>query len=298
MQQFEVAANYAVSLFPYQNGGRLALLPGPCHFLDMDKAKYSGVFETFNRDILEYGSSLVKDHWMKLYVMAEDRHLSTLYASKTGLKTAWVSSAQFFYKPEKTWIDVLQQRVRWQGGTFAQQFIIVFRPEVLGIGSQPWAWWYVLLSALTLVQFLMNCCGNAIWIIVTQSSRSSSPFPAGLRDIIFGTIIWSHLLFPWIWVAWASRINKGNVKYEDIISTVMIFASLVLSAVTVAVNSLSFFSWGIAFWTVPKLLVFGLTIIPLLAWILQGPAVSLLIALVFTRSSEFCINNAPSSRCS
>ena len=117
MQQFEFEANYAVGQFAYHNGGRLAILPGPCHFLDMDKVADSSVFESFNRDILRYGSELVTDHWLKLYVMAEDRHLSTLYATKTKWKTSWVSGAYFFYKPEKTWTDMLQQRIRWQGGT-------------------------------------------------------------------------------------------------------------------------------------------------------------------------------------
>jgi len=37
MQQFEVEANYALSQFAYNQGGRLAILPGPCHFLDMEK---------------------------------------------------------------------------------------------------------------------------------------------------------------------------------------------------------------------------------------------------------------------
>lgn len=117
MQQFEFEANYAVGQFAYHHGGRLAILPGPCHFLDMDKVADSSVFESFNRDILRYGSELITDHWLKLYVMAEDRHLSTLYATKTKWKTSWVSGAYFFYKPEKTWTDMLQQRIRWQGGT-------------------------------------------------------------------------------------------------------------------------------------------------------------------------------------
>jgi len=37
MQQFEFEANYAASQFAYNHGGRLAILPGPCHFLDMEK---------------------------------------------------------------------------------------------------------------------------------------------------------------------------------------------------------------------------------------------------------------------
>ena len=126
MQQFEFEANYAVSQFAYHHGGRLAILPGPCHFLDMDKIRMSSVFETFNRDILKYGSELVTDHWLKLYVMAEDRHLSTLYATKTKYKTAWVSQAYFYYKPEKTWIDMLQQRIRWQGGTLVSSDLLSF----------------------------------------------------------------------------------------------------------------------------------------------------------------------------
>jgi hypothetical protein len=112
LTQFEFEANYPSSQFAYHHGGRLAILPGPCHFLDMDKILTTSVFEQFNHDILKFGSDIVTNHWLKLYVLAEDRHLSTLYATKTEFKTAWVAGAHFFYKPEKTWVDTLQQRVR------------------------------------------------------------------------------------------------------------------------------------------------------------------------------------------
>jgi len=53
MQQFEFEANYAQGQYAYHMGGHLAILPGPCHFLDMNKVDQSGVFEAFNRDILK-----------------------------------------------------------------------------------------------------------------------------------------------------------------------------------------------------------------------------------------------------
>ena len=307
MQQFEFEANYAVTQFAYHHGGRLTILPGPCHFLDMDKIAVSGVFEQFNHDILKYGSELVTEHWLKLYVMAEDRHLSTLYATKSGFKTAWVADAQFFYKPEKTWVDTLQQRIRWQGGTLAQQYVVVFRPAVISLQNQHWAWWYTALSALQLMQFTLCFFGHAIWCLITEYGREYSPIPSPYRDYIINGVIWANLIFPWTWVGWSSLINAGRVKYTDTISTLMIGLSLALSAASFIVCACSLFNpnnpncadddddgevtpieddlddllrddddyvapcenlnWM-------KVLAIALTCLPIIAWLLMGPAVS------------------------
>lgn len=299
MQQFEFEANYAQGQYAYHMGGRLAILPGPCHFLDMDKIDKSGVFEAFNRDILKYGSELTTSHFMKLYVMAEDRHLSTLYSSITDYKTAWVQGARFYYKPEMSWLDVLQQRLRWQGGTLAQMYVVIFRPAVVGIGGQHWAWWYTLLSACALLQFILCCFGNAVWAMITHLSRGYSPIKQPFRDTIFDAVIWGQLLFPWIWVGWSTAINKKWVKYDNPISSMMIGLSLSLSTVSVVVNALSlanpvcgivvtddFFELaptpapttqdfdgdGCEIWNWMKILAVAIALLPVIAWTLTGPS--------------------------
>ena len=218
-------------------------------------------------------------------MLAEDRHLSTLYATKTEFKTAWVPDAQFFYKPEKTWIDLLQQRLRWQGGTLAQMYITVFRPSVIELGSsKSWAWWYTMLSAVSLMQFFMSCFGNAVWCIVTEFGRPYSPLTPWLRDLASDAVIWGNFIFPWIWVSWSSLINARLVSYTDTLSNVMVTLSLVLSAASVTVNFISLvdpvdpdcnddddekkcldYNWM-------KILAISLSCLPITAWMLTGPS--------------------------
>ena len=50
----------------------------------MDKVSTSGVFEAFNKDIIRFGSHMNRDHMLKLYVLAEDRHISALYSSASA----------------------------------------------------------------------------------------------------------------------------------------------------------------------------------------------------------------------
>lgn len=146
-------------------------------------------------------------------------------------------------QPELTWVDTLCERLRWQSGALAQQYVIVFRPAGVSLGNQPWLWWYTTLSVLSMFQFFLCCNGYAIFCIITELGREYTPLrhiSVEVRDIILNAVIWGNLIFPWIWVAWSSMITYGYVKYTDSWTTsVMIGSSLALSAVTMVVNFIS-----------------------------------------------------------
>jgi hypothetical protein len=248
---------------------------------------------------------------MKLYVMAEDRHLSTLYTSITNYKTAWVQGAHFYYKPEMTWVNVLLQRLRWQGGTLAQMYVIVFRPAIVGLGKQHWVWWYTLLSAFALIQFVLCCFGNTVWVLITHFGRFYSPITSiYYRDLVFDAVIWANLIFPWFWVGWGSAINHEWISYDNdrrsrFITSVMMAMSLTLSAVSVVINAMSlanpvcdvivdddFFPFNPTpaptlapslplgsdnagpcnIWNWMKVLAVGIALMPIIAWALTGPS--------------------------
>ena len=166
----------------------------------------------------------------------------------------------------------------------AQHYVVVFRPAVIFLGHQEWAWWYTSLSALSFLQFAMCCMGNAVWVFVCEFGRDYSPLP--YRDDIIDSVIWANLIFPWAWVSWSSLVNKGYVKYDDLASTIMVGVSLALSAVSVIVCACSLlnpvnpkcdyleddqaqcinFSWL-------KATAIAVACLPMIAWSLMGPSV-------------------------
>ena len=66
---------------------------------------------------------------------AEDRFLSHLCVSETGMDSKWVNGAAFYYEPHYEWWKLIDQRVRWFCGTVAA-FIYFMWVFVVPVNTQ------------------------------------------------------------------------------------------------------------------------------------------------------------------
>ena len=89
---------------------------------------------------------------------AEDRFLSHLSVSETGMDSKWVNGADFYYEPHYTWWGLIEQRKRWFNGTTASFIYFMWLEKDTPISS----------SSRALVQKRYRsqerqCCRKFLW---------------------------------------------------------------------------------------------------------------------------------------